>query len=205
MNWLPFPNPFNKKPILADINEFVTPGYAPEIFLPILIRTSRLNNSDAKKIKRLIWDIIKANLQKGATKKPYDEYAELSFLYSLRKEDTFQKYLRWYDIHTQEKLSFRLIALIDNIYKTNPSQASEALEKFKSKKVQCGNPIKGEDKVEKGIKSIYKAIHRTDYSKKKIEPLIEKYNCPQQQNRCPSTCDYSKKWIARFNRLNPSN
>lgn len=203
LKWLPYPNDFHKEPTLADINEFVTPGYhkGSEEWLPILINTSRLNKSDAKKIKRFLWEIIETRLQKGADKKPHFESPDCAFLYRLRKEDTFQKYLKWYDIHTKEKLSFRLIAHIE---KQGKQKGAELLETLKSKKVRWGSPIKGEDKIEKGVKLIYKAIHRTDYSRKKIEPVIEGYNCPtHQKNNCPASCNYHKEWSGRFNRLNP--
>lgn len=121
------------------------------------------------------------------------------------REATFNNYLRWYDIHTTEKLSFRLIANIEKNRKNNPQCAEEILEKLKSNKIRWGISIKGEDAVEKGVKIIYKAIHRTDYSQKKIEPLIENYNCPKHKSGCPTSCKYYKNWLGRFNRLMPSN
>jgi len=120
------------------------------------------------------------------------------------KKETFKEYLKWYDIHTKEKLSFRLIAHIDKISKTNPSKASEILEKLKSKKIRWGNPVRGEDKIEKGVKLTYEAIHRKKYLKKQIEPLTEEYNCPQHKKDCPTSCNYRKDWLGKFNRLMPA-
>ncbi|MBI4767792.1 MAG: hypothetical protein HY787_24885 [Deltaproteobacteria bacterium] len=94
LNWSPFPNPFKKSPILADINEFVTPGYnkTGEKWVPIIVNVSRLNKADAKIIKKRIWSKIEENLQKGRTKKPHGEFEACSFLYSLRQEKTFENH-----------------------------------------------------------------------------------------------------------------
>ena len=208
LQWTCYPNPFNDKPFCADINELVDPEPLGQSLhgkrIALVIDTSYLNKNDARKIKKLLWKTIEPYLEKGVSKAPRWEHPECAFLYSLRREDTFQNYLRWYDIHTKEKLSFRLIAHIDKIHKTDPGKASEILEKLKSQKIRWGNPIKGEDKIEKGVKLIYKAIHGKKYSQKKIKPLIEEYNCPQHRSDCPASCKYYKDWLGRFNRLMPS-
>lgn len=206
LEWTPYPNSLRKELILEDINYFFTLSYngIRERYIPLVINIDRINKNDAKKVKRLLWKIIESNLQKGKTKKPLGEYPECAFLYHIRKEDTFQRYLKWYDLHTKEKLGFRLIAFIDNTSKTDPQRASKLLEKLKSEKYRCGEPKEGEDKIEKGVKLIYKAIHRDNYSRKTIEPLFEEYNCSTHGKNCPASCRYYKGWVGRFNRLMPT-
>lgn len=211
LKWLPYPNPFNKKPLLADINEFVTPGYNYSgRWIPIIINVSRLNNSDEKKIKKLVWEIVKTNLQKEEDKAPYDEYRELAFLYKI-KENKFQRYLKWYDLHN-EGLPFRTIAFYDKVEKGYPGRTEEAKEKLRVKgrtktittvKGQrvlsdvVGVSIKGEDAVEKAVKIIYCSIHRKPY------PLKQKqtpYNCPEHIQDCPRNCNYLRNWRKDFDK-----
>jgi hypothetical protein len=130
------------------------------------------------------------------------EPKELNFLYHCH-QDKFDNYVRWYDLHTQEKLGFRPIAAWDNTQKTNPKRAEQVLQQLINCKAKCYGHIKGEDKVEKGIKLIYKAIHRDNYSAKAIEPVMKEYNCPHHGINCLTSCTYYQKWFGRFNRLNP--
>jgi len=209
IRWTPYPNPLGKEPIVADINEFVTPGYKAtnHKWLPLLIDISRHNNKKDNNLLNSIWKIIEERLEEKPKprmgREPSDEYPELAFLYSL-SERIFKNYLEWYDIHIQERLSFKLIARYDQVKKTNPQGAHEQLEKFKAKKVVWGKPIRGEDKIEKGIKLIYSAIHRAAYSRKAIasnEPIIEQYNCSTHGVSCPISCKNYKEWLGKFNRL----
>jgi hypothetical protein len=192
--------------------ELIISKHGVELFpidekLLIEIDLNLIDLNDARYVKKDIWEYIerciKKRKQEGKRTIIFHEPAELLPLYHIR-EATFNNYLRWYDIHTTERFTFRLIALIEKIRKNNPQRAEEILEKLKSKKIRWGNSIKGEDAVEKGIKLIYKAIHRTDYSQKKIEPLIEEYICPKHESDCPVSCTYHKTWLGRFNRLMPS-
>ena len=213
LKWLPYPNPFNKKPLLADINEFVTPGFNYSgRWIPVLIDVSRLNNSDEKKIKKLVWAIVKMNLQKEEDKSPYDEHRELAFLYKI-KENKFQRYLKWYDLHHNEGLPFRTIALYDTFEKKCPDRFEEAKEKLKerTKTINTGKgqrvlrgvigvPVKGEDAVEKAIKIIYSAIHRKPCPSKLKKKTS--FDCPEHKQSCPENCDYLKKWMEDFNRRN---
>lgn len=212
LKWHPYPNPFNKKPLLADINEFVTPGYNYSgRWIPILIDVSRLNNSDEKKIKKLVWEIVKTNLQKEEDKAPYDEHRELTFLYKT-KENKFQRYLKWYDLHC-EGLPFRTIAFYDKVEKDYPGRTEEAKEKLRGKgrtktittvKGQrvlsdvVGVSIKGEDAVEKAIKIIYSAIHRKPCPSKLKKQTS--YRCPEHKNNCPEDCNYRINWMKNFNK-----
>ena len=176
-----------------------------KIFFGIDLKLIKLN--DSKYIKKTVWNYIeryiKKRNQEGKGTRIYNEPQGLLPLYRC-KDKTFNNYLKWYDIHTKEKLSFRIIAHIEKIRKNNPQRAEEILKKLKSEKIRWGIPVKGEDAVEKGVKLIYKVIHRTDYSQKKIEPLIDTYNCPKHESGCPASCKYYKNWLGRFNRLMPS-
>jgi hypothetical protein len=180
--------------------------------IPIIIDPRGLSQKSKIKFLKEVWDIVKKTIQKkkAPNSKKWQpipalgELPELGFLYSTG-EDKFQNYLRWYDLHTQEKISCRLIAHFDKTYKTNPLKATELLEKFKQKKIKWGLSVKGEDKIEKGVTKIYEAIYREDYSQEKVKPEIVGYNCSHHGNACPQTCTYYKKWLNRFNRLMASN
>jgi hypothetical protein len=163
---------------------------------------------DIEKMKREFGDILKAHIahrkEKGQPACAEKEPEEIRFLYYL-KEETFTKYLRWYDLHTKEHLSFRLMAHIENMRSKHPLTASGVLEKVKNtEKVRWGSPVKGEDNIGKGVQLIWKAIHRTE-DRSSQEPLIEEYNCPSHGNDCDASCSYFKEWTIRFNRLFPKN
>jgi len=200
LNWIPQPNPFNKETILADINEFTTPGYnkTGETWIPILVNTTRLNANDAKWIKKEVWKIISNRLKKTSSKKPYDEYKECAFLYSLRREDTFQNYLRWYDIHFEERLTLRAIAEIHHLSKKSTRNAEALLEIFLQKsKVKVRRPIKEESAVLKGVRTIYQAISREPYRKHIQKDFDDKYERPKGVDESK----YREQWLARFNRF----
>lgn len=176
------------------------------------INCSVLDKADEGYIKDAVWAIVKSHIERekpNDTKKkertmckPSDDPPELAFVYHIR-ENTFRKYLRWYDIHMKDKLSFRLMAHMENIRKVNPQGAEEFLMLITSKKLKWGKTVKGEDNIENGIKLIYAAIHRKPYGGKDICPLIEEYNCPHHGKNCPPGCEYHNQWVDRFNRLNP--
>jgi len=117
------------------------------------------------------------------------------------KEEVFQKYLWWYDIHQNEKFSFRIIAYIDKARKQGKRNIDEVIERFRNGKTKWGTPVRGEDAVEKGIKLIHKAIQGMDYSVKNTEPIIDRYECPDHGNCCPKTCKYFIDWKLKFNYL----
>jgi hypothetical protein len=165
--WTPHPNPFDKKPILADINEFTTPGYNKmgQKYLPILINVSRLNKNDAKHIGKELSKIIDSYVQKGQSKKPLFEREECKFLYGLRDEETFKNYLRWYDLHIRDWIPLRLIAHGE---KLGPENKEAFDNRIRQKKVKWGKAESGEDRVQKGVQAIYKAIHGITNKKKKV-------------------------------------
>ena len=181
---------------------------ADHLYLDIDLTTLDMN--DARQVKQQVWQMIKDRLRERIIKdsRPTrikqshykDDRPELAFIYHT-KEETFQKYLRSYDIYMREKLGFRLIAYIDRVRKQSEINAEELLKRLRSKKLKWGNPIKGEDAVEKGIKLIHKAIHGADYSAKDTEPINEEYNCPRHGKKCSPGCNYIKYWMGIFNRV----
>lgn len=186
---------------------FKNPGH-----LYIDINCSVLDKNDAKYVKSAVWELVRLLIEskqvsvKGQEKNriptsPPDDPPELAPFYHMR-EDVFRNYLRWYDIHTKEKLGFRLMAVVESIRQKNISGAEELLKRFIHARVKWGSPVKGEDRIEKGVKLIHEAIHRKPYAQKEIESIIEEYNCPQHGNNCKPTCIYYKAWLGRFNRLN---
>jgi hypothetical protein len=182
----------------------------PANHLVITIGLDLINLNDMKNVKKTVQEIVTSCLKDRKDEKTQQtrksinkkELSELSFLHTMR-ENTFRQYLRWYDIHTQENLSFRLIAVIENIRKENISGAEKLLERFIHKRTKWGLPVKGEDRIEKGVKLIFTAIHRKTYVHKENKPaIIEKYSCPSHGNKCRPSCKYYKDWAGRFDRLN---
>jgi hypothetical protein len=60
-----------------------------------------------------------------------------------------------------------------------------------------GPPIKGEDNVEKGVKLVYRAVHRKAYPSKKKSQL---YSCPRHGDACTKDCAYYKDYMKSFNK-----
>ncbi len=197
--------PLSSFPVLS--SEMLISTQAPILTIQVDLDCITLN--DSAFMRKAMWEIIKRNLmERRNAKRPVakrskgiilNDHAELDFVYT-SKDDIFKNYLRWYDMHIREKLSFRLIALYE---KTKPEQQSFLLECIKTQKSRYGISIKGEDKIEKGIRLIYKAIHRANYSRNAVTPTLEVYDCPKHGNQCPVSCTYYKEWLARFNRLTP--
>jgi hypothetical protein len=178
-----------------------------EQHLYIDIDLTTLDMNDAKEVKQQVWEMVKNRLQDKRKKEAppskikqshfKDDRPELAFIYHI-KEEVFQKYLWWYNIHQNEKFSFRIIAYIDKVRKRGKINIDEVIERFRNIKKRWGTPEKGEDAVGKGIKLIHKAIHGMDYSAKDIEPITEKYDCPKHGNKCPHNCKYLMNWFQRF-------
>ena len=180
------------------------------------IDLTSLDLNDERIIKNEVWRIVKTKIsnrknvksqKKGSSPShPIGDPPELARFYHINNF-TFDRYLRWYDIHTQEKYGFRLIAFIESQFKDNPVKKKNLLARIKKmpKSPKVKTSTKGEDAVEKGIKLIYKAIYRKSYSKKNIEPITEEYNCPQHGNDCPAMCSHLQDWYNRIKRLYPDN
>lgn len=180
--------------------------------LPIAINLSVIDSRDIKEIQREVGKLVKEELTKRKGKKkgwepshPLHIEQELGFIYHI-KDETFQRYLKWYDLHTREKLSLRWIAHLERM---SSRVREEVLERLKSKaKIpKWGKDIEGEDAVQKGVHLIYKAIHRKEYKpyevKPEIEPEIEVYSCPFHGTDCPKDCDYILKWLRKFDKRYP--
>ena len=212
-------NKFRAEPIVGFLFpcESVIPA-SPNL-LTVQINLDVINQNDADFVKKNVWGITKKylNRKRNKQKLPSGEIGELTKLYSIIKEDTFNKYLRWYDYHLQHRIGFRLIAFIENQIRGDSDKAKSLIEKIikKPKKPQVGNynprtkkvEVLGEDKIEKAVKLIYKAIYREDYSKKKIEPFIEldNRNCPIHRNidSCPLNCQHLQDWYNKANKILP--
>lgn len=186
------------------INCVVGDRFPSDDKLFIMIDLNLIDLNDARFVKQTVWSITKEYLAKrkkeGKKKRILDEPKELLFIYDCR-EQTFQNYLRWYDIHTQEKLSFRLIARIEQIRRKNIGEAKQFLEKVRTMRMKVGYPIKGEDRVEKGVKLIWTAIHRESYTPNKVQPLMEDWNCPKHGKEYDSRCEHCKALYGRFDRI----
>lgn len=172
-----------------------------------------LDNADEKTIKKALWNIIKKYIPK---KKPVNkriDIEEISFIYDIR-EETFQKYLRWYDDHLNPNgYSYRAIALCEGIRLKYPEKYEDAktiianttkeVRSIKGKRTLrgvVGEAVKGEDAVENGVKIIYRAIHRKPCPSKKTKQ--EKYNCPTHGNECPRDCAYLASFEKDFSKRN---
>jgi hypothetical protein len=192
----------------------------------IIINPSLLTLNDEKKVKTHVWNMVKREIlnikEKEGIKNGWDplappgEHKEIAFIYRIG-EETFRKYLKWYDWHLQHKIGFRLIAFTENQSAGDIDKANSLIEKIikKPKKPKVGNynpsknivAVSGEDKIEKAVKLIYKAIHRKPYSKTKIVPLLylDNRNCPEHGNiaNCPFKCQYLQDWYNTANRILP--
>jgi len=194
----------------------------PPISVPIIVDIGGLTVKDKAKVTEEIWNIIKSKIKerRAKTKGQWKgipavrDSEELGFITSKTIDDkVFKKYLKWYDLHMKEGLSFRKIALYEILEKKRPKEAEQYKRKLEEKtktvkigrhkeitlKGFIGEPIKGEDNVEKKVKLIYQAIHRKPYPstpKKKQE----RFNCPEHGNGCPKNCSYLNQYEKDFNR-----
>jgi len=191
--------PFSAEGILPF--NYLLPINPSEGKITVQIDLNIIDEQDCRVIRDAVWKVVKEHLKAKKEKLPR-EPNELHFIYDIR-QNTFDNYVTWYDLHTQEKLGFRAIAAWNNTKGTNPERATQVMEQLIHHKAKCHGPISGEDNIEHGVKIIYKAIHRVKYSRKDIEPIIEEYNCRRHGTVCPPLCTYSQKWLDRFNRLNP--
>jgi len=203
----------DKWPLDADTFDLHSPNaFSDTDRLPIFINLSVIDNGDISLIRRIVGEIVKKRLKEfrnRTDKKPFPfrrgstavfHDKDLMFLYHM-KERTFEQYLRWYDIHSTEKLTFRSMAVIDREHKQNPSNAAQLLEHFRHTRIKWGQPQKGEDNIEKGVKLLYQVIRREPYNQRTVTPIIQNYQCPDHGNGCTPSCNYYQNWLGRFNRL----
>lgn len=230
----PFLHRIKKKienPLTRESKEFESKGWIFEyldgayddrgnVYMPIAPDTIALGidiggitKKDESQLKAEIWKIIESKIteRKGKVKgqrksiPAVRDPEELGFL-SAMKDETFEDYLKWYDLHmggdyvTPKGLHFRTIALHDYIDREHPDKAEEAKRKIATeRKGVIGQPVKGEDKVEKGVKLIYQAIYRKEYPSKK---RMELFNCPQHGKNCSINCMHLNKWYKEFDKRN---
>ncbi len=177
--------------------------------IPIIIDPTFLTLNDAKIVKKKVWDIVKAEIEKqrgiaqGRTLviPPKEPKALAEVLHC--RADTFDKYLRWYDwrIHG---LPFRLIAHIETQsgYLGEKMNVVQELLTFK-RNPKIRHVVKYESAVKKGFALIFYAIHRT----RKLDEtgkmqLLGSYECPHHEgNTCPSNCDYLEQWMHTHDKL----
>jgi hypothetical protein len=175
---------------------------------------------DGKLLKENVCSLIDRCLKqrKREGKKPVmiGEPQELAFLYH-RREETLENYLRWYDLNIgsdyqkPKGYSFRAIAELENVRRNHPELYEDAKKQIANRtkvirstrgekilKGFVGDPIKGEDAVEKGVKMIYSAIHRKSYPSKKTKQ--KEYRCPNHERSCPKDCPYFMSFMKDFNR-----
>jgi hypothetical protein len=176
--------------------------------IPIVIDSSTINLNDSKKIKKAFWSIVEEELRKkGASKAdstwtpspPFGKPKELGFLYR-SKDETFYKYLRWYDLKDQG-LPFRLIAEIEHgSHDVEKRRTRFDEEVARKKKTRIGMRIPGESAVRRGYQIIYEAIHRQTLPNREEDiKTLENYNCPDhEKNNCSEDCPHLRSWLAKF-------
>ena len=193
--------------------------------IPIGIDIGGLTEKDKEKVTEEIWNIIKSKIKERKAKgqkyiSAIRDPKELGFITSSKVEDKdFEKYLKWYDLHmggdcnTPKGLPFRTIAAYEFLEKEYPDKAEEGKRKIAEKnktiksssgrektiKGVVGESARGEDNVEKRVKQIYQAIHRSPYPAKKKMDL---FNCPEHGDKCPKECKYLKAKVKDFNKRN---
>lgn len=198
----------------------------PPISVPIIVDIGGLTEKDKVKVTEEIWNIVKPKIKEKRAKtegqwksiSSVRDSHELGFL-SAMTDGVFVKYLKWYDLHMggdyqiPKGLYFRTIAYHEFLERKHPDKSEEAkkiiAERTKTIKTRSGKekvikgyigqPVNGEDHVEKAVKLIYQAIHRKPYPSKKKMSLL---NCPEHGDKCPKECNFFKAWIHNFSKKN---
>jgi hypothetical protein len=173
--------------------------------LVLHVNLDLLDKADAREVKLAIWSMIEKNLPKCKPNNKKNDLPELSFIYDIR-QNTFDNYVQWYDWHINELLGFRIITFLDKEIKNGNTDVNGLIDKLKNKRFPIGTKksYKGEDRIEKGVKLIYEAIHQKKYPtrKERHETFLEEYNCPTHSpNKCSISCKYQKKWYDKFQKL----
>lgn len=212
--------------------------HCPPNKIPIIIDPTILTLHDAPTVKKEVWEIVKAEIlkrkntiksrdipddfvpflpdyveQKTAIKGrdfavPADEPEDLAAVFRCKAE-TFEKYLRWYDLNMKEGLTFRLIAFIE--FHSKPEEREQKFGEHigRKKRVKNIGPVEEEDTVRKGVGMICQAIFRKPMSAQKGHiSTLEKYNCPyhswnsnNQDWDCDADCEYLKSYSTRLSRF----
>lgn len=182
--------------------------YCPAHKIPIIIDPAILTVKDEKTVKDAVWDIVKVEIEeymkiiKGRkfavpAKEPEELAPVLRF-----KDETFEKYLRWYDFK-KAGLSFRLIALIQ--FRSKPEDREQKFKEHigRKKKFRNVGPEKGESTIREGFNVIYRAINRESApTQEDLIPTSGEFNCPDHGRDCPEGCAYLDDWYANFDNRN---
>jgi len=117
--------------------------------------------------------------------------------------ENFTRDLQRYDLHMQHGYPFRYIAWLE-------TQERAGHQAHPSVPHPIGTEIPGEDGVEKSVKRIYTAIHRTPYRARR-RPLdtpaqgLDEYACPSHPlGDCPEDCPSLTDFMERFNASAPT-
>jgi hypothetical protein len=186
--------------------------------VPIIVDVGGLTEKSKDKVTKEIWDIVKRKIKakrtnaKGQWKNipAVRDPQELGFI-SAMKEDTFAKYLKWYDLHmgddytNPQGFTFRTIATLERLEKKVPEKMNAVREYLSGKKPKgmkilkgvIGEQVKGEDHVEVAVKLIYQAIHRKSYPARKKKEL---FKCLEHGDNCPLDCKNLRESLKAFNK-----
>ncbi len=175
--------------------------------IPIGIDPTMLTLHDADRVMKAVWNMVKPDIKKSRGENrqswtpipPGGEPEALARVLRCRPK-TFEKNLWRYDLHTEESLAFRRIALLESTISTIEDQGR--LKAIFEKVIGGGEPtkirkkVKGESAVKKGVALIQLAIHR----KKSLDDedqLPRPFKCPVHAgiNNCPIDCKYLVKWV----------
>lgn len=130
-----------------------------------------------------------------------DSKNQLAFVRTI-SEDKFQLYLRRYDLHMEQGLTFRQIAALEAMERNG--QEPEANRVGKRLK-----PVRGEDSVEKSVKVIHRAIFRTLYSarRRRLDAPARgarPFSCPDHPGgACNRNCGHLRAWHDEVRRTLP--
>jgi len=181
----------------------------PPHMIPILIDPTTLTLNDEKRIKQEVWNIVKKEIKKFTNSGKWDPRApegepeELARVLRL-KDDTFRKYLYFYDLKIQG-LPFRLIAFV--LQKTSEDKRDRVFQNLlESKRApRVRQPVRGESTIRHGFNLIFEAIYRRKAPRLENEiETQETYCCPTHNLNCTEDCSYLEDWMKRFNASCPS-
>ena len=143
-------------------------------------------------------EVVRAGLKK--LKKGNGPPAIAPFRYTRLK--TFRRDLRRYDLHMTYGLSFRLIALTEDLERRG-KKVPENLRRV-------GRPIRTESGVRRSVHRIYRAIYGKRYNAKRRRldhPAqgFKPYSCPHHpRKRCDMKCEHLRKWLKAIKPTLPS-
>lgn len=193
-------------------NQRISTGYEDGLILcghpiiPIGVDPTMLTLHDADRVMKAVWDIVKSEIKKSRSENrqgwtpisPGGEPEALAEVLRCRPAN-FEKYLWWYDLHTEEDLAFRGIAHLESIISTieDPERRKAIFEKVREP-TKIRKKVKGESAVKKRVALIQFAIHRKKSldDEDKMQLTRRPFKCPVHEgiNNCPVDCEYFVKW-----------